>query len=114
MLPVAKAKPQGEYGYIITNPPYGERLGDDDAATLAIRQLGSIALYLPTWSHFIITPSKQVEHYYGKPASKKRKLFNGRIETTLYQFFAPGGLYAKERSEREGREAHSPSNDKRN
>jgi putative N6-adenine-specific DNA methylase len=87
--PVAKARPEGEYGCLITNPPYGERLGDRDEATLALRQLGSIASQQPTWSHFVITPSKQVEHYFGKPSSKKRKLFNGRIETTLYQFFGP-------------------------
>jgi putative N6-adenine-specific DNA methylase len=87
--PVAKMKPEGDYGVIITNPPYGERLGDDKDAEMAMMQFGRSALYLPTWSFFSITPSKSMEHYFGKPADKKRKLFNGRIECTYYQFFGP-------------------------
>jgi putative N6-adenine-specific DNA methylase len=87
--PVAKMKPEGDYGVIITNPPYGERLGDDNDAEMAMMQFGRSALYLPTWSFFSITPSKSMEHYFGKPADKKRKLFNGRIECTYYQFFGP-------------------------
>ncbi|MFF2481545.1 class I SAM-dependent RNA methyltransferase [Paenibacillus sp. NPDC058071] len=89
VLPVAKMKPQGEYGVIITNPPYGERLGDDNEAELAIRQLGLSSLHLPTWSFFAITPTKSIEHYFTRAADKKRKLFNGRIQTDFYQFFGP-------------------------
>lgn len=89
VLPVAKAKPQGDYGVIITNPPYGERLGDDVEAEAALRQFGLMTLHYPTWSVFAISPSKQVEHYMGRPADKKRKLFNGRIQTDYYQFFGP-------------------------
>ncbi len=89
VLPAAKAKPEDDYGCIVTNPPYGERLGDDAEAEKAIRQLGLAALYLPTWSFFALSPSKSVEHYFGRPADKKRKLFNGRIECALYQFFGP-------------------------
>lgn len=88
-LPVAKAKPQGDYGVIITNPPYGERLGDDREAELALRQLGLTALHYPTWSFFAISPSKTIEHYFGRPADKKRKLYNGRIQCDYYQFFGP-------------------------
>ena len=89
VLPVAKAKPEGDYGCMITNPPYGERLGDDSEAEKAIRQFGLASLYLPTWSFFALSPSKSVEHYFGRNADKKRKLFNGRIECALYQFFGP-------------------------
>ncbi|WP_168119376.1 class I SAM-dependent RNA methyltransferase [Paenibacillus sp. HB172176] len=88
-IPVAKARPQGEYGVIITNPPYGERLGDDKEAEAALRQFGLMRLHYPTWSVFAISPSNQVEHYMGRPADKKRKLFNGRIQTDFYQFFGP-------------------------
>lgn len=89
VLPVAKAKPQGDYGVIITNPPYGERLGDDREAEMALKQFGLTALHYPTWSFFAFSPSKTIEHYFGRPADKKRKLFNGRIECNYYQFFGP-------------------------
>ncbi|WP_042162893.1 THUMP domain-containing class I SAM-dependent RNA methyltransferase [Paenibacillus gorillae] len=89
VLPVAKIKPQGDYGVIITNPPYGERLGDDKEAEKAIRQFGLSSLHMPTWSFFAITPTKEIEHYFTRPADKKRKLFNGRIQTDFYQFFGP-------------------------
>ncbi|MBW7461627.1 class I SAM-dependent RNA methyltransferase, partial [Paenibacillus sepulcri] len=83
------AKPEGEYGCIITNPPYGSRLGDDTEAEKALRELGHTALYLPTWSFFALSPSKSVEHYFGRNADKRRKLYNGRIECALYQYFGP-------------------------
>lgn len=89
VLPVAKAKPQGDYGVIITNPPYGERLGDDREAEAALKQFGLTALHYPTWSFFAISPSTTIENYFGRPADKKRKLFNGRIECNYYQFFGP-------------------------
>ncbi|MFC0328901.1 class I SAM-dependent RNA methyltransferase [Paenibacillus sepulcri] len=89
VLPVSKAKPEGEYGCIITNPPYGSRLGDDTEAEKALRELGHTALYLPTWSFFALSPSKSVEHYFGRNADKRRKLYNGRIECALYQYFGP-------------------------
>lgn len=89
VLPVTKAKPEGDYGCIITNPPYGTRLGDDEEAEKAIRQLGFTAATLPTWSFFALSPAKSFEHYLGRPADKKRKLYNGRIECALYQFFGP-------------------------
>lgn len=89
VLPVSKAKPQGDYGVMITNPPYGERLGDEREAEAALRQFGLMSLHYPTWSFFAISPSDQVEHYMGRAADKKRKLFNGRIQTDFYQFFGP-------------------------
>jgi putative N6-adenine-specific DNA methylase len=89
VLPVAKARPRGDYGCIITNPPYGERLGDREEVEKVLRQLGGITAQLPTWSTFILNPNKQVEHYMGRPADKKRKLFNGRIECQLYQYLGP-------------------------
>jgi len=74
---------------MITNPPYGERLGDDRGAELALRDFGRTALYYPTWSYFAISPSKTIETYFGKNADKKRKLYNGRIQCDFYQFFGP-------------------------
>jgi len=92
-LPVAKVKLAGESGVLITNPPYGERLGDKDEATAALRDLGAMLLSHDAWSVFVLTPSKQLEHYLGRPANKKRKLYNGRIECAYYQFFGKGPLY---------------------
>ncbi|MDF2668004.1 MAG: methyltransferase [Paenibacillus sp.] len=87
--PVGKWQPQGDYGCIITNPPYGERIGTADEVQQVIRQLGSIYKRLDTWSAFILSPSKQFEHYFGRPADKKRKLFNARIECALLQYMGP-------------------------
>jgi putative N6-adenine-specific DNA methylase len=85
-LPLAKIDPQGDYGCIITNPPYGERLGERDDAEKVMRQLGFVSRKLPNWSFFAICPNKQFEHYFGRPADKRRKLFNGRIECQYYQY----------------------------
>ncbi|KAA8999839.1 class I SAM-dependent RNA methyltransferase [Paenibacillus spiritus] len=89
VLPAAKARPEGEYGCIITNPPYGERLSDKEEVERLIRQLGGLSKQLPTWSFFALSPSKQFEHYFGRKADKRRKLFNGRIECQYYQYFGP-------------------------
>ncbi len=88
-LPIAKAKPEGEYGVMVTNPPYGERLGDAKEAEKVLRELGFSAARLQTWSFFALSPSKNLEHYFGRPADKKRKLYNGRIECQLYQYLGP-------------------------
>lgn len=88
-LPVAEVKLTGDYGCIITNPPYGERLGTDREADRAIRELGDIAAAASSWSLFALSPSREFERDYGKPAHKKRKLFNGRIECALYQYLGP-------------------------
>lgn len=89
VMPAHRARPQGEYGVLMTNPPYGERLGDDKEVEKLIRSLGRSALELPTWSFFAITSTKSFEHYFGRKADKRRKLFNGRIETQFYQYLGP-------------------------
>jgi putative N6-adenine-specific DNA methylase len=88
-LPISKVKPEGEYGCMVTNPPYGERLGDAKEAEKVLRELGFSAARLPDWSFFALSPSKNLEHYFGRPADKKRKLYNGRIECQLYQYLGP-------------------------
>lgn len=87
--PVAKSGPYGEYGVIVTNPPYGERLGTEKEAEAAVRQLGSVFSANPTCSLFGLSPNRSFEHHIGRPADKKRKLFNGRIECNLYQYLGP-------------------------
>lgn len=89
VLPASKAHPQGEYGCLITNPPYGERLSEKTEVEKLVRTLGNTANQLPTWSFFALSPTKQFEHYFGRKADKRRKLFNGRIECQYYQFLGP-------------------------
>ncbi|MCM3127241.1 MULTISPECIES: class I SAM-dependent RNA methyltransferase [unclassified Paenibacillus] len=89
VLPVAKVRLSGDYGCLITNPPYGERLGEQAEVEKLIRQLGRVAAEVPTWSFFAITSTKSFERYFNQKADKRRKLFNGRIETQYYQFLGP-------------------------
>ncbi|GIP21194.1 class I SAM-dependent RNA methyltransferase [Paenibacillus sp. J22TS3] len=88
-LPAASITPQGDFGCLITNPPYGERLSDEKEVRKLISQLGKVAAGLPTWSFFAITPTKQFEQDFHKKADKRRKLFNGRIECQYLQFLGP-------------------------
>lgn len=74
------------YGYLITNPPYGERLGEKEEAEALYRTLGRQVKGLDDWSVFVITAHKEFEKFYGRRADKKRKLYNGRIECDLYQY----------------------------
>lgn len=89
VLPVHRIQPSGNYGCIITNPPYGERLGDSSEAEVAIKLLGQATRQLPDWSVFALCPIRSFEHHFGRPAQKKRKLYNGRIECNLYQYLGP-------------------------
>lgn len=76
-----------ENGYLIGNPPYGQRLNDQDSVAELYQDLGNVMSDHPTWSVYILTAFDQFEKQYGKKATKKRKLFNGFIETNYYQFF---------------------------
>lgn len=74
-------------GYIISNPPYGERMSDQEEVKEMYRDLGKIMNKQPSWSVYIITAFEAFEKEYGKSATKKRKLFNGFIQTNYYQYF---------------------------
>ncbi|MEK3908559.1 THUMP domain-containing class I SAM-dependent RNA methyltransferase [Oceanobacillus sp. FSL W7-1309] len=76
-----------ENGYIISNPPYGQRIGDQDIVAEMYRDLGNIMKNHPSWSVYIITAFEAFEKHYGGQATKKRKLFNGFIQTNYYQYF---------------------------
>lgn len=78
---------KGEGGYLIGNPPYGERINDEEYAGELSEVLGDIMKEHPTWSKYIITSFKEFEEFYGEKATKNRKLFNGFIETHYYQYF---------------------------
>lgn len=74
-------------GVIVSNPPYGERIGEKEEIEKVIKQLGKIMENYPTWSVYILSSMENFEQLYGKKATKKRKLFNGFIRTDLYQFW---------------------------
>lgn len=76
-----------EYGVIIGNPPYGERLGEKAEVEQMYREMGQAFRPLDTWSIYILTSNEDFEQLYGKPATKKRKLFNGFIKTDYYQYW---------------------------
>jgi putative N6-adenine-specific DNA methylase len=76
-----------EYGVIVGNPPYGERLGDKKAVEQMYKEMGQAFSKLDTWSVYIMTSNEEFEQLYGRPATKKRKLFNGFIRTDLYQYW---------------------------
>jgi putative N6-adenine-specific DNA methylase len=76
-----------EYGVIVGNPPYGERLGEKEAVEAMYREMGQAFSKLDTWSIYILTSDEEFEQFYGRPATKKRKLFNGFIRTDLYQYW---------------------------
>ncbi|WP_077621776.1 THUMP domain-containing class I SAM-dependent RNA methyltransferase [Sediminibacillus massiliensis] len=79
--------PRKEHGYLVGNPPYGERLGDKAEVEQMYKDLGRAMEDHPSWSVYILTSNENFEKLYGKKASKKRKLFNGFIKTDYYQYF---------------------------
>ncbi|MDE5872543.1 MAG: class I SAM-dependent RNA methyltransferase [Lachnospiraceae bacterium] len=77
------------YGFIITNPPYGERLEDKEALPALYRTLGESFKELSDWSMYVITSWEQAEKYIGRKADKNRKIYNGMIKSYYYQFMGP-------------------------
>lgn len=78
-----------EYGIIVGNPPYGERLGERKEVERMYQEMGKAFEKLDTWSVYMMTSHENFEQCYGKQATKKRKLFNGFIRTDYYQYFGP-------------------------
>lgn len=76
-----------EYGTIIGNPPYGERIGEKEVVEEMYKEMGQTFAKLDTWSIYIITSHPDFERLYGKTATKKRKLYNGSIRTDYYQYW---------------------------
>jgi 23S rRNA (guanine2445-N2)-methyltransferase / 23S rRNA (guanine2069-N7)-methyltransferase len=78
-----------KYGCIVTNPPYGERLEDVRSVQPLYESFPGVLQKLETWSLFVITNLPKVEAIFQKDATRRRKLFNGRIECTYYQYLGP-------------------------
>ena len=74
-------------GILVANPPYGERLSDLASVRELYRQMGQLYRAMPTWSKYILTADLEFETYYGAPATKRRKLYNGALRTDLFQYW---------------------------
>ncbi|MCI8327017.1 MAG: class I SAM-dependent RNA methyltransferase [Lachnospiraceae bacterium] len=78
-----------KYGFIISNPPYGERLEEKEALPELYRQIGETYRGLDSWSMFLITSYEQAQQHIGRKADKNRKIYNGMLKTYFYQFLGP-------------------------
>ena len=87
--PVSELRHPKKYGFVITNPPYGERLEDRKALPALYREIGQAFRGLDSWSEYIITSYEDAERYIGKKADKNRKIYNGMIKTYFYQYIGP-------------------------
>ncbi len=85
--PVQEVDLPGEYGVMITNPPYGDRIGDGEMVDELSKAIGKVFGSNPTWSNYVITSDEKFEKHYGKKASRKRKLFNGNVKVNYFQFY---------------------------
>lgn len=87
--PVHKLRHPKKYGFIITNPPYGERLEEKEDMPILYREIGEAFARLDGWSAFVISAYGDAEKYIGKKADKNRKIYNGMMKTYFYQFMGP-------------------------
>ena len=78
-----------KYGFLITNPPYGERMEEKENLPKLYQQIGEAYNGLDAWSMYIITGYEEAERYIGRSADKKRKIYNGMLKTNFYQFLGP-------------------------
>ena len=78
-----------KYGFIITNPPYGERLEDKSSLPALYKAFGDSYRSLDSWSAYMITSYDEAEKYFGRKADKNRKIYNGMLKTYFYQFLGP-------------------------
>ena len=76
-----------QYGTIICNPPYGERLGTEKESRELYKKIGKTFSKLDRWSYYILTSCADFENLFGKKANKKRKIYNGMLKCNIYQYF---------------------------
>jgi putative N6-adenine-specific DNA methylase len=78
-----------KYGFIVTNPPYGERLEDKSTLPAIYQAFGESYRKLDSWSAYMITSYEEAERYFGRKADKNRKIYNGMLKTYFYQYMGP-------------------------
>ncbi len=87
--PISALSHPKKYGFLISNPPYGERLQEREALPALYREIGEAMGRLDSWSSYLITAYADAERYIGKKADKNRKIYNGMMKTYYYQFLGP-------------------------
>lgn len=87
--PVSQLSHRKKYGFIITNPPYGKRLEEEEDMPALYREIGEAFSHLDSWSFYLITAFDQAERYLGRKADKNRKIYNGMMKTYFYQYMGP-------------------------
>jgi putative N6-adenine-specific DNA methylase len=87
--PLSDLRSPKKYGCIITNPPYGERMGEQRGVEQLYREMGRVFGALDTWSIYVLTAQTEFERLYGRKADRRRKLYNSNLACTYYQFFGP-------------------------
>ena len=86
---VKEISSKAKYGFIITNPPYGQRLGEKKENSRIYQVMGESFKRLPTWSFYIINGDTEFEKAFGRKSDKNRKLYNGGLLCYYYQYFGP-------------------------
>ncbi|OPJ63224.1 THUMP domain-containing class I SAM-dependent RNA methyltransferase [Clostridium oryzae] len=86
-LPMEQFSSHKKYGYMISNPPYGERLGEEKVVQQLYREIGRLYRELDHWKFFILTSHPYFEKLFGKKSDKNRKLYNGRLQCYYYQYY---------------------------
>lgn len=87
--PISALSHPKKYGFLISNPPYGERLQEREDLPALYREIGEAMGRLDSWSSYLITAYADAERYIGKKADKNRKIYNGMMKTYYYQFLGP-------------------------
>ena len=87
--PVSELRKKKKYGFVVTNPPYGERLEEKEALPALYREIGEAFERLDSWSMYLITGYEDAERYIGRRADRNRKIYNGMLKTYFYQFLGP-------------------------
>ncbi len=87
--PVSQLSHPKKYGFLISNPPYGERLEEKEALPALYKEIGEALGRLDSWSSYLITGYEDAERYIGRKADKNRKIYNGMLKTYFYQFLGP-------------------------
>jgi putative N6-adenine-specific DNA methylase len=87
--PLSELSNSKKYGFIITNPPYGERLEEKKELPGLYKEIGKVFGAMDAWSYFIITGYEDAQKYIGKQADKNRKIYNGMMKTYFYQYMGP-------------------------
>lgn len=87
--PLSQLSHPKKYGFLITNPPYGERLEEKSALPALYKEIGERYASLDSWSMYLITAYADAERYIGRKADKNRKIYNGMMKTYFYQFLGP-------------------------